>query len=51
MDPIIFLKSLIPLCIYNIKNNKPLPIYGKGENVRDWLYVVDHASAIDTNFS
>jgi dTDP-glucose 4,6-dehydratase len=38
---------LIPLCIHNIKNNKPLPIYGKGENVRDWLYVVDHARAID----
>jgi dTDP-glucose 4,6-dehydratase len=45
-----FPEKLIPLCIYNIKNNKPLPIYGKGENVRDWLYVVDHASAIDTVF-
>lgn len=45
-----FPEKLIPLCIYNIKNNKPLPIYGKGENVRDWLYVVDHAHAIDTVF-
>lgn len=45
-----FPEKLIPLCIYNIKNNKPLPIYGKGENVRDWLYVVDHAQAIDTVF-
>ncbi len=45
-----FPEKLIPLCINNIKNNKPLPIYGKGENVRDWLYVVDHASAIDTVF-
>jgi len=35
------------LCINNIKNNKPLPVYGKGENVRDWLYVIDHARAID----
>jgi len=42
-----FPEKLIPLCINNIKNNKPLPIYGKGENVRDWLYVVDHARAID----
>ncbi len=42
-----FPEKLIPLCIHNIKNNKPLPIYGKGENVRDWLYVVDHARAID----
>jgi dTDP-glucose 4,6-dehydratase len=42
-----FPEKLIPLCIHNIKNNKPLPIYGKGENVRDWLYVIDHASAID----
>jgi dTDP-glucose 4,6-dehydratase len=45
-----FPEKLIPLCINNIKNNKPLPIYGKGENVRDWLYVVDHARAIDTVF-
>lgn len=42
-----FPEKLIPLCIYNIKNNKPLPIYGKGENVRDWLFVEDHARAID----
>jgi dTDP-glucose 4,6-dehydratase len=42
-----FPEKLIPLCINNILNNKPLPIYGKGENVRDWLYVVDHARAID----
>jgi dTDP-glucose 4,6-dehydratase len=41
---------LIPLCIHNIKNNKPLPVYGKGENIRDWLYVVDHARAIDLVF-
>jgi dTDP-glucose 4,6-dehydratase len=45
-----FPEKLIPLCINNIKNNKPLPIYGKGENVRDWLFVVDHARAIDTIF-
>jgi dTDP-glucose 4,6-dehydratase len=45
-----FPEKLIPLCISNIKNNKPLPIYGKGENVRDWLYVLDHARAIDTIF-
>jgi dTDP-glucose 4,6-dehydratase len=45
-----FPEKLIPLCINNIKNNKPLPIYGKGENVRDWLYVIDHAVAIDTIF-
>ncbi len=42
-----FPEKLIPLCINNIKNSKPLPIYGKGENIRDWLYVVDHARAID----
>ncbi|HNW97917.1 MAG TPA: dTDP-glucose 4,6-dehydratase [Bacteroidales bacterium] len=42
-----FPEKLIPLCINNIKNNKPLPIYGKGENVRDWLWVEDHANAID----
>jgi dTDP-glucose 4,6-dehydratase len=36
--------------IHNILNNKPLPVYGKGENVRDWLYVIDHARAIDTVF-
>ncbi|EMR03769.1 dTDP-glucose 4,6-dehydratase [Cesiribacter andamanensis] len=45
-----FPEKLIPLCIHNIKSNKPLPIYGKGENVRDWLYVVDHARAIDVVF-
>ncbi len=42
-----FPEKLIPLFINNIKNNKPLPVYGKGENIRDWLYVVDHARAID----
>ena len=42
-----FPEKLIPLAINNIKNNKPIPVYGKGENVRDWLYVEDHASAID----
>lgn len=36
--------------IHNILNNKPLPVYGKGENVRDWLFVIDHARAIDTIF-
>jgi len=41
-----FPEKLIPLFINNIKNNKPLPVYGKGENVRDWLWVNDHASAI-----
>jgi dTDP-glucose 4,6-dehydratase len=45
-----FPEKLIPLCIHNIKNNKPLPVYGKGENIRDWLYVVDHARAIDVVF-
>ncbi len=42
-----FPEKLIPLFINNIKNNKALPVYGKGENVRDWLYVEDHATAID----
>lgn len=42
-----FPEKLIPLAIHNIKNKKPVPVYGKGENVRDWLYVVDHARAID----
>jgi dTDP-glucose 4,6-dehydratase len=42
-----FPEKLIPLAINNIKNNKPVPVYGKGENIRDWLYVVDHAKAID----
>ncbi|TRX51652.1 dTDP-glucose 4,6-dehydratase [Fulvivirga sp. M361] len=45
-----FPEKLLPLMINNIKNNKPLPIYGKGENIRDWLYVVDHAKAIDYVF-
>lgn len=45
-----FPEKLIPLMIHNIKNNKPLPVYGKGENVRDWLWVNDHAAAIDTIF-
>lgn len=43
-----FPEKLIPLMINNIRNKKPLPVYGKGENVRDWLYVEDHARAIDT---
>ncbi len=42
-----FPEKLIPLCINNIRKSLPLPIYGKGENVRDWLYVEDHATAID----
>ncbi|MBK8622123.1 MAG: dTDP-glucose 4,6-dehydratase [Saprospiraceae bacterium] len=42
-----FPEKLIPLIIHNIINKKPLPVYGKGENVRDWLYVEDHARAID----
>jgi dTDP-glucose 4,6-dehydratase len=45
-----FPEKLIPLSIYNIKNNKPIPIYGKGENIRDWLFVEDHARAIDLIF-
>jgi len=45
-----FPEKLIPLAINNIKNNKPVPVYGKGENVRDWLYVIDHARAIDVIF-
>ncbi len=45
-----FPEKLIPLFINNIKNNKPLPVYGKGVNVRDWLYVEDHATAIDIIF-
>jgi dTDP-glucose 4,6-dehydratase len=45
-----FPEKLIPLMINNIINSKPLPVYGKGENVRDWLYVEDHASAIDAIF-
>ena len=45
-----FPEKLIPLMIHNIIKLKPLPVYGKGENVRDWLFVEDHASAIDTIF-
>jgi dTDP-glucose 4,6-dehydratase len=45
-----FPEKLIPLFINNIQQNKPLPVYGKGENVRDWLYVIDHARAIDMVF-
>lgn len=45
-----FPEKLIPLAINNIKNNKPVPVYGKGENVRDWLWVEDHARAIDLIF-
>lgn len=45
-----FPEKLIPLAIHNIKHSKPIPIYGKGENVRDWLFVEDHASAIDLVF-
>jgi dTDP-glucose 4,6-dehydratase len=45
-----FPEKLIPLAIHNIRNKKPIPVYGKGENVRDWLFVNDHASAIDLIF-
>lgn len=45
-----FPEKLIPLFINNIRNNKPLPVYGKGENIRDWLWVEDHARAIDVIF-
>ncbi|MEA5006266.1 MAG: dTDP-glucose 4,6-dehydratase [Rikenellaceae bacterium] len=45
-----FPEKLIPLFINNIRHNKPLPVYGKGENVRDWLFVEDHAAAIDLLF-
>lgn len=45
-----FPEKLIPLFINNIKNNRPLPVYGKGENIRDWLWVEDHARAIDVIF-
>jgi dTDP-glucose 4,6-dehydratase len=48
--PFHFPEKLIPLMINNIINNKPLPVYGKGENIRDWLFVVDHARAIDSVF-
>jgi dTDP-glucose 4,6-dehydratase len=45
-----FPEKLIPLFIHNIRNKKPLPVYGKGENIRDWLWVEDHALAIDVIF-
>jgi len=45
-----FPEKLIPLAINNIKNKKPVPVYGKGENIRDWLFVEDHANAIDLVF-
>lgn len=48
--PYQFPEKLIPLMIHNIRNSKPLPVYGKGENIRDWLYVIDHAMAIDKIF-
>lgn len=48
--PYQFPEKLIPLMIHNMVNSKPLPVYGKGENIRDWLYVADHASAIDAIF-
>ncbi len=48
--PYQFPEKLIPLFINNIRQGKPLPVYGKGENIRDWLYVVDHARAIDVIF-
>lgn len=48
--PYQFPEKLIPLFIHNIRHNKPLPVYGKGENVRDWLFVEDHARAIDVIF-
>lgn len=48
--PYQFPEKLIPLVIHNIIHNKPLPVYGTGENIRDWLYVEDHAKAIDAVF-
>jgi dTDP-glucose 4,6-dehydratase len=48
--PFHFPEKLIPLAIHNIISNKPIPVYGKGENVRDWLFVEDHVRAIDTIF-
>lgn len=48
--PYQFPEKLIPLFINNIRHNQPLPVYGRGENVRDWLYVEDHAEAIDLVF-
>jgi dTDP-glucose 4,6-dehydratase len=51
MVPNQFPEKLIPLVINNIINKKPIPVYGQGQNIRDWLYVEDHASAIDTVLS
>jgi dTDP-glucose 4,6-dehydratase len=51
MDPFHFPEKLIPLFINNIINQKPLPVYGDGLYTRDWLFVKDHATAIDTGFS
>ena len=48
--PYQFPEKLLPLFIHNIRNRKPLPVYGKGENIRDWLYVGDHCEAIETIF-
>ncbi|HTX89303.1 MAG TPA: dTDP-glucose 4,6-dehydratase [Bacteroidales bacterium] len=48
--PYQFPEKLIPLAINNIRHNRPIPVYGKGENIRDWLYVEDHAEAIDLIF-
>jgi dTDP-glucose 4,6-dehydratase len=48
--PYHFPEKLIPLAINNIRHNKPVPVYGKGENIRDWLWVEDHARAIDLIF-
>jgi dTDP-glucose 4,6-dehydratase len=48
--PYQFPEKLLPLMIHNLKNKKPLPVYGKGLNIRDWLWVKDHASAIDVIF-
>ena len=46
MDLVNFLKNLMPKMIYNILNNKPLPIYAKGKNSREWIYVDDHCEAL-----
>ena len=51
MGPIIFPRKLIPLTILNALEGKPLPVYGAGANVRDWLYVEDHARALDVVLS
>lgn len=48
--PFQFPEKLVPLCINNIRHSKPLPVYGTGSNIRDWLYVEDHAKAIDVIF-